>query len=257
MFFILKKLPYYFSSLIVILLNIENPFSLFIALVNRSELLIKLKNGLVFYLLQPIDLLIIKETILDDVYQLKKLKKNNSYIIDIGAGIGDFCILAGRMYPSANIYAFEPNKEEYKKLLINIKLNGITNIKPCNVAIGTKEKYTFYISQYGVRSSIIKDRFSKEKVTVIGKSLQTYITQPIDLVKIDCEGAELDVLNSLSNNAAKNVNRFVIEYHDHLIPNIGNKVIKILRRFGFNTYIKPDPYNHHSNYTIGYIYAWR
>lgn len=165
--FILSKIPYYLFSGLTILSNLRNPFVVLRYL--KKPITLEFKNDITFKTLQLLDPLIIKETIFDDAYVFKTLGNTPQYIIDVGAGLGDFCIWAAKQHPHANILAFEPNSDQFKMLLQNIRINNVNNIRAYNVAIGTKDQYVFYVARYNVRSSIFKDSYSTEKVKVKAK----------------------------------------------------------------------------------------
>lgn len=56
---------------------------------------------------------------LDDEYGLKKIKVPPEIIIDIGANIGLFSVLARYRFPNAKIQAFEPNERIFQFLIKN------------------------------------------------------------------------------------------------------------------------------------------
>lgn len=86
---------------------------------------------------------------------------------------------------------------------------------------------------------------------VLGRRLDELLAgQTVDLLKIDCEGSELDVLESLGAHAAR-VSRIAVEYHDQLLPDAGARVEGFLRSRGFDTSRLPDPYD----LRLGYVYA--
>jgi len=94
---LLKRLKYYLQSISPILRKTNFwiiPFCLF-----KKELIFKVKknqNQFYFYVKSLIDIWVVKEVILDNQYQeLRKIKKND-FVIDIGASIGDFSILASK-----------------------------------------------------------------------------------------------------------------------------------------------------------------
>ena len=60
-------------------------------------------------------------------------------MVDIGAGIGEFALLASRRAGSkGKVIAIEPSPEDYATLLLNIRKNGCNNVIPLNVAVSDK-----------------------------------------------------------------------------------------------------------------------
>ncbi len=90
----ISKLPYYARSASVLLLQLRRGSRLR-ALALRGP--ISFRNGLSFEVSSFLDLLILKETIYDDVYRLSDLEgEGPKLIIDVGAGIGSFSILVSQ-----------------------------------------------------------------------------------------------------------------------------------------------------------------
>ena len=72
-----------------------------------------------------------------EVILLKQLLKNNENIIEIGSNIGTHTVpLAKHVLNGGLVYAIEPQYQNHKLLLKNIKDNGLDNIKIL------KEKFT-------------------------------------------------------------------------------------------------------------------
>jgi len=75
----------------------------------------------------------------------KKYIKENMGVIDIGANIGYYSLLAAKLVgKNGKVYAFEPETANYKMLLKNIEINGYKNIVSEQKAYPTKmEKQIF------------------------------------------------------------------------------------------------------------------
>jgi FkbM family methyltransferase len=141
-------------------------------------------------------------------------------VIDIGANIGVFALYAARC-KAKKVYAFEPNSESYQLLLRNIELNNLPEtILAFQSAIykndGEKVAFPRSGSMY---SAIIQDINHQDyewvdTITlnrIAGQICQTGET--IDLVKLDCEGAEYDALFACSDETFKKIQAIKLEYH--------------------------------------------
>jgi FkbM family methyltransferase len=245
----LFKLGYYINSLFKIIFFLKNPQSILLHIFNKKQIFI-FNNNIFLQINQIIDLLIIKETIIDDDYHLKKLS-DPKLIIDVGAGIGEFTIYASRLFPKASIIAFEPNKTEFETLNNNISLNKTDQIKSYNMLIGDKKKYD-YLENYNYSQSSIysMNRLNKQS-KIKGHRLDKFINNKVDLLKIDCEGAEIDIINSISKRNLANIKQISIEYHNYIIKNEDKIITKYLHDNGFLTENISNRYDK----TIGYIYA--
>jgi hypothetical protein len=76
--------------------------------------------------------------------------------------------------------------------------------------------------------------------------------RPIGLLKIDCEGLELEVLES-STGVLPTVEHVVVEYHRHLLADADRRVAAFLAARGFAVRVQTDRYEP----ALGYVTAWR
>lgn len=79
----------------------------------------------------------IVETHVLDVYHSEKIVIG-SLVLDFGAGIGDFTVLASKQVgPKGLVVSIEPSPADFSTLLSNIELNSLANVIPVNVAVGS------------------------------------------------------------------------------------------------------------------------
>ena len=143
-------------------------------------------------------------------------------VIDIGANQGFFSCYAA--LKGAKVYAFEPFPESFGRLQQNIERNGFSSqVVPSRLAVSSSNgKATFWCSEYlggGANTIVeahlksipesIRDKIEVETVSI--DSVLSELPEQIRLCKVDCEGAELDILKSLSNPSR--IDSFAIEYH--------------------------------------------
>ena len=250
----IKKIVYSLNLFLrLIFIYLENPLSLFGYLSGRTVLL-KLRQGISFYTAQLLDAVIVSETVLDDSYGVGLLdRKIKGRIIDVGAGIGDFSVLVSYQCPGADILAFEPNPSQLKLLKENIRINKRKNIRVLNLAVGNKKKYELNIPASNVHASTLSTDKKGRKIQVIGTPLSKYIRGRVDFLKIDCEGAETGVLESIKPKQFGVIKKIVCEYHNHIVPGSDKKVSTILAKYGYTIgYIKNDIVP-----TTGYVVASR
>ncbi len=128
----------------------------------------------------------------------KEVLKEGIVAVDVGAHIGYYTLLASSLVgESGKVYAFEPEPQNFSALLGNIVLNGFQNIKPFQKAVFSHSgKMPLYIGAHSGMHSLFKVKDTTgEKVMVEMVSLDEVFTKAkVDLVKVDTQGAELDVL---------------------------------------------------------------
>jgi FkbM family methyltransferase len=173
-------------------------------------------------------------------------------IVDVGGGFGDFAILAARRFPSARVLTFEPDPESFARLTRNVAANATANVTAHQLAIGTASSYALSAESYGAGGFTIPGHAGPGELAVEGRTLENVLPPgPIDLLKIDCEGAEDDVLASLSPDGLQRVNRVALEYHGGDAQ--ASATAALLVSAGFEVTHRPDPFDPRS----GYLHAVR
>jgi FkbM family methyltransferase len=140
-------------------------------------------------------------------------------IVDVGANVGYSLIYWGRIYPEACIDAFEPHPDHVEVLRQNLRLNGmeaIVKIHP--VAAGTSNK-SAYLSDAGAISAIVPGELDGDMEPQTGvipinivDFFETMRDVPIDLLKLDCEGAEYELLMD-KRFERMSIRNLVMEWH--------------------------------------------
>ena len=204
--------------------RINNPFSIILDMLSMKSknYMIYLKNGIKIKVRPSTsDRGIVKEIFLMDEYSkcIPFIKKAN-YCIDIGAQIGCFSLYAMKVNPRLKkVLSFEPASSNYKLLQENISLNGLeTKIIPFNHAISDKRgKSKLFLSDKnsGGHSLIFKTGNSETvNVESINSVFKENKLEDNIFVKLDCEGAEYEIVLGMKENYFKKVNAIIMEYHD-------------------------------------------
>lgn len=135
---------------------------------------------------------------------MKKLLRKESIVLDVGANIGWYTTLAARYISAGECHSFEPVPFIFNELDQNCEINKVgRNVFLNQVALGKGrrevEMYTFDLLPHGhasLSSAVGAGESHSHKAKMI--SLNDYMRDnninKIDLIKIDVEGAELDVL---------------------------------------------------------------
>ena len=122
---------------------------------------------------------------------VKKYTKSGMIVIDIGANIGSYSILASTII-GCHTLSFEPSVENYKILNSNVQLNNVqSTIKLYNYALGDKNE-SKTIGFKGAMTYITNNKRLNLQRTVI-KKLDNIVTYA-NLLKVDVEGYEEFVL---------------------------------------------------------------
>lgn len=128
--------------------------------------------------------------------------KPGSIIIDIGANIGFYSLLAAKkMQNTGKVYSLEPSKVVLKDLRKNIEVNKYSNIEVFNFAVSDFNGMTdFYRCEDDAYNSLIATPMEKvvsiDRVNVV--TLDDFVKmnniEKIDVIKIDAEGLDYSIL---------------------------------------------------------------
>jgi len=158
-------------------------------------------------------------------------------IIDGGANIGLSVIFFKKLYPHAQITAFEPDSQIFEILKYNLQQFDFKDIFLEKKALW-KTDTTLQFESEGADGGRIDTQPKGNLVEVSAVSLRPYLTKEIDFLKLDIEGAETKVLESCQN-LLKNVKNIFIEYHSfEQQPQTLAQILEILKSNGFRYYVE-------------------
>jgi FkbM family methyltransferase len=137
----------------------------------------------------------------------------NGIVVDVGANIGDFALHAARRCPAGRVIAVEPVAEHVRILADHARINGVRHITCVHGALGGVEGTTEVVVD-GARSRPGPRAVQSEQVRVItlARLMDEQLLPYIDLLKLDCEGAEWDILPA-AEGALSRVRQICMEYH--------------------------------------------
>lgn len=165
--------------------------------------------------------------------------KPGMVVLDIGAHVGYYSLLAARKVgPEGRVYSFEPEPQNYSLLVKNVDCNGYDNITPVNTAVSNQVGVaTLNLSSLdNGRHSLFGQSTSQSNTetvntTTIDAFLENAASLNVGLIKIDVEGAELDVLEGMGKLLEKkNHLSLIIEFNPGLLQTAGVDLVQFLGR---------------------------
>lgn len=140
-------------------------------------------------------------------------------IIDCGANIGVSVAFFKARFPRATIVAIEADSATFEYLQSNVATNGWRDVELINAAVAREEgTLTFYAhpSDPGsVTASLNPAWGGAVRHPVRAMRLSSIVTEPVDFLKLDVEGAEYDVLADLiETGAIHRIREMILECHD-------------------------------------------
>jgi FkbM family methyltransferase len=161
-------------------------------------------------------------------------------ILDCGSNIGMAILFFKALYPDADITAFEPAPWACSAIEETIRANDLRDVTLHNAALAESEGELelFHDPSHpgSAVMSVYRERMPGETVRVPAVRLSRYVTKPVDFLKLDVEGSELQVLRDLvASGTIGQIRQMVIEFHHHLSPTVDNlsECLSILERHGF------------------------
>ncbi len=253
---------YYLSSIPTILSGMRpvgGILRLFLGLPVARPLTVTLEGGARFRVSTRMDVWILKESCLDRDYERGARIEADWTVVDVGAGMGDFTVHAARLCPRGKVYAFEPLPESFVRLAEHLRLNGVANVSAFPEAIagadGTLALYTVTgLSGQHRTAGEGADRSGAAitvRATTLSAAFERLAIARCDFLKIDCEGAEFEILLGLPDSALARIARIALEYHDHVTLHSHEELARFLEARGFLVRIHPSP----AWRELGFLYA--
>lgn len=151
------------------------------------------------------------------------LVNTGSVFFDIGANIGFFSLMAARLIgPNGAVYAFEPVNENAALIRKNARLNSLGNIHIFETAMTCKTgREELLLARYAGGASLKSAGAPPDpsgsilvETSTVDDFMQSRGIRPPDLVKIDVEGAEMDVLHGMVDTLRQKRPKLIIEFDD-------------------------------------------
>jgi FkbM family methyltransferase len=180
----------------------------------------------------------------------KRLLKNSSLVVDVGANIGWYTFLAAN--EGCNIVAFEPEPYNFSMLNKSKDKNAFHHVELLNCALSESAgNVLLSVSANPGHHSIVKD-VGAEKISVPSTTLDAvFPSVTIDLLKIDAEGAEPLILKGATCLIReRRIKALLLEWnpnvwndrqllHNFEILNMGEQVLRELPSRPCNLYLRP------------------
>ena len=227
-------------------------------LVGANLLLFKTRTGILIEVPRRL-LHTFKEIFMEECYGvgLEDNIPDNPTIKDIGANAGYFTLFAASRFKGANIWAYEPIPSNFKQLERNCKMNENIHVTCLQKAVSGQSGKI--IMRYDSRDSFTtsatvlsnaddtNDVIKVDSVT-IPEIFEEYGIKKCDLLKMDCEGAEYDIIYKCPSDDLLKIERIAMEVHKGPEPAQDMESLeKYLSSHGFAT----------RRYSIDMLWAWR
>ncbi|AMM51407.1 hypothetical protein TH61_09765 [Rufibacter sp. DG15C] len=172
-----------------------------------------------------------------DAYR-SKVTGQKTLIIDGGSHLGISVLYFITAYPEAKVLAFEPEAKAFQLLQQFVTHNQLSQVMLVNAALtgtsGTLTLFTHEDASGRLDAGAYTTSTATVPVTVPAQTLSTYLTEPVALLKLDIEGAEVEVIQELiASQKIAVVQEIVLEFHTEIHPS-PEHLITLLAKSGFN-----------------------
>jgi FkbM family methyltransferase len=156
--------------------------------------------------------------LLRDEYGLRQIQGKLDCVIDVGGNVGAFSFLVAPI--ARRVLAFEPISDNFELLSRNLSGPQFSHVSCVRAAVtGEKKEVKIFKSSAGSGSHSAYPRAGADSSfeSVPGLSLEhifeDYHIDRCDLLKLDCEGAEYEILFFASDDIISRISAIVMEYH--------------------------------------------
>jgi FkbM family methyltransferase len=158
-------------------------------------------------------------------------------ILDVGSNIGLSVIYFKKLYPKSRIVAFEPDPTIFAALSMNCESFGLEGVELVQKAVWDIET-TLQFWQEGSLAGRIAEGQAESNISVPTCRLRSYLSQPVDFLKVDVEGAEVRILRDCADLLPQVGNIFVEHHSFEGMPQDIEVIVSLLRSAGFRLYFE-------------------
>jgi FkbM family methyltransferase len=211
---------------------------------------IRLRNGVAISapISEPL-VQLFKEVWIDRCYApINRRLEPGDAIVDIGANVGVFSLWAASIWPNAKVFAVEPSPQMFRYLEHNVATSRLKNVTTVQAACsGRNGKGTLYRRGMEAMNTLYtRDNYGSTFDAMTTVSLFTldnlfarYSIRVCRLLKLDCEGAEYEILFNASPETLATISAVSMEYHVGLNGHHAAQLEEFLRAHGFHVDLMP------------------
>jgi FkbM family methyltransferase len=164
-------------------------------------------------------------------------------VVDVGANIGLYTMLAAQLVGSSGrVISFEPNSENCRLILLSINKNRFNNVTLFPLALSDQAGYTFFTTALGSNGILLPTNESvlndSSCIVISTIKMEDFISQKVDFIKVDVEGAEGLVIKGCRKLIEKHRPVVTSEFSMEMLPRISK-----MSGHEYLTYFKVNNYD--------------
>jgi FkbM family methyltransferase len=155
---------------------------------------------------------------LQGIYDIRELHLHpGDVILDIGAHVGMVACHWSLWYPEARILSYEPVAENYANLKENVRTNGARNVRTYNLGVTADGRHLMLRGDLTFNSggpcAFAGPGTFPARSTTLEAIMTEHDLQRVELLKLDCEGAEHEILARTPRALLQRCRYLIIELH--------------------------------------------
>jgi 31-O-methyltransferase len=162
-------------------------------------------------------------------------------VLDVGANIGLFPLHLATLASGVRIHCFEPNRRAHALLRRNLESNGLGAWVTSHAlavfdhngpVVLRRAERSGHRSLLGTTLVAPGDGDEVEAID-LAEALRRSGAERVALLKVDVEGAEVEIVEGAGAAVWARIDRVVLEFHDRFRPGCLARVSRVLREHGF------------------------
>lgn len=164
-------------------------------------------------------------TVLDEVFIKRAYDQEprriplGGVVVDVGAHIGSFSLYAVSKRKARRVVSYEPCPDNFEMLKMNVESNNLNEvISPVPKAVAGKHEFrTLYLSEFSGSHSLFSGvgKAIQVECVTLKEVLDDNGIDHVDFLKLDCEGAEYEILQTIDESTLNRINMVGMEFHGH------------------------------------------
>lgn len=177
----------------------------------------------------------------------KNLIQPNTTVIDVGANVGYYTLIAANESRDVSVYSFEPEINNYELLVKNVEVNNFNNVKTFQKAVSNEEgKIKIFIDEKNLGNHSLSGNNVPNKIDFVEvetitldsffDSLDDSVGENI-IIKLDTQGAEGLVMDGAQKLLLKNNIKILMEFWPKGLRNMNTNPLELLNKlqdYGFS-----------------------
>ena len=167
--------------------------------------------------------------------------------MDIGAHVGVFSMqMSSCVGPTGHVYAIEPGPNELACLRSNLAMHSVSNVTVVEGAAGAKNALReFRLSDISLMQGFYDHPYATtQEIVSVREFRADEIAPRVDLVKVDVEGAELEVLEGMTRWFQQDpLPLLIIEWNPECLTSAGfdyRELPKVLYKMGYSLQVADE-----------------